>query len=432
MVARASVCLRRLGGGQRSEQVRFGRFLANDKVTVERLLEGWSEQTALAAAGRHILAIQDTSEINFRTTAERRRGLGEIGKGNSRGVLLHAMLALDADNGHCLGLVGGRIWTRDGGRVIIAHEQRPLAQKESERWVTTAEQAKTVLSAAAMITVIADRESDIYAEWATLPGHNFHLITRLMQDRSLVDGRSLYTTGESFAVAATKSIALPARGPRRPARDVVLSLRFGKVEVRRPAKPTQRHLPASVTLTLVEVIERAPPNDAEPLHWRLLTTHAVGDVETAWRIIEWYKQRWVIEQLFRLMKTQGLQLEDSQLNIAARLIKLTAIAAKAAAVTLQLVQARDGLSAEPAAVAFSADEMTVLDALNAQVQGVTTLQKNIHPKRSLAWAAWIIARLGGWDGYPSSRPPGPITFKHGLECFHAILVGWQMKNVCMP
>ena len=116
--------------------------------------------------------------------------------------------------------------------------------------------------------------------------------------------------------------------------------------MRRPAKPTQRHLPASVTLTLVEAIERAPPNDADPLHWRLLTTHAVGDVETAWRIIEWYKQRWVIEQLFRLMKTQGLQLEDSQL-IAARLIKLTAIAAKAAAVTLQLVQARTDLVLSP-------------------------------------------------------------------------------------
>src|SRR5208282_2785846 len=49
-----------------------------------------------AAVGRHVLAIQDTSEINFRTTSERRRGLGEIGKGVGRGVLVHAMLALDA------------------------------------------------------------------------------------------------------------------------------------------------------------------------------------------------------------------------------------------------------------------------------------------------------------------------------------------------
>jgi hypothetical protein len=41
------------------------------------------------------------------------------------------------------------------------------------------------------------------------------------------------------------------------------------------------------------------------------------------------------------------------------------------------------------------------------------LQSNPHPKASLAWAAWIIAKLGGWNGYASSKPPGPITFFNG-------------------
>ena len=40
-----------------------------------------------------------------------------------------------------------------------------------------------------------------------------------------------------------------------------------------------------------------------------------------------YRQRWHTEQLFRTAKLQGLQLEDSQLENAERLIKLTAIAA---------------------------------------------------------------------------------------------------------
>ena len=86
MVVRPSVCLRRLARGRRSQQVGFGRFLANPKVTVERLIEGWSDRTSAAVAGRHVLAIHDTSEINFRTTPKRRRGLGEIGKGNGRGL----------------------------------------------------------------------------------------------------------------------------------------------------------------------------------------------------------------------------------------------------------------------------------------------------------------------------------------------------------
>src|SRR5712672_121827 len=145
MVARESVCLRRLAGGARPQIVRFGRFLANARVTAERLIEGWGERTGVAAAGRHVLAIQDTSEINFRTTPADRRGLGEIGKGSGHGVLLHAMLALDAGTGGCLGLVTGEVWTR-AGRVTQPHGERLLAEKETQRWVSCGEAAKTVLA----------------------------------------------------------------------------------------------------------------------------------------------------------------------------------------------------------------------------------------------------------------------------------------------
>jgi transposase len=69
------------------------------------------------------------------------------------------------------------------------------------------------------------------------------------------------------------------------------------------------------------------------------------------QIVNWYKKRWTIEQFFRILKTQGLQIEDSRVETADRLLKLTAIAAKAAVMTLQLVQARDGQGAEPASIA---------------------------------------------------------------------------------
>jgi hypothetical protein len=58
MVVRASSCLRHAAAGRRSDIVRYGRFLANEKVTLEALLAGWGEQTALRVAGRHVLAIQ--------------------------------------------------------------------------------------------------------------------------------------------------------------------------------------------------------------------------------------------------------------------------------------------------------------------------------------------------------------------------------------
>ena len=431
MVARSTVCLRRLGNGQRDQQVGFGRFLANSKVTTERVIEGWSDQTIAAAAGRHVLSIQDTSEINFRTTPQRRRKLGKIGKGSGRGLLLHAMLALDANSGSCLGLVAGRVWTRRGC-VKTAHQKRRSQNKESHRWITTAEGGKGVLAAAAVVTVMGDRESDIFVAWATVPEPNYHMIARSMHDRRLANGDSLYDTAERFAFTTERFVDLPERENKRSARLAKLTLRFGMVDLARPRNTIERGLPKSVPLTFIEVVERDPPRGTEPVHWRLLTTHTVTDAEAAWQIVDWYKMRWTIEQFWRLLKLQGLRLEDSQVETAERLIKLTAIAAKAAVVILQLVQARDGRSREPATNAFAPQEIAVLDKLNSQLEGKTSLQKNPHPTQSLARAAWVIAKLGGWDGYPSSKPPGPITFKHGLEVFHAMVAGWSLKNVCIP
>jgi hypothetical protein len=427
VVTRASVCLRRVGEN-RAAEVRFGRFLANEKVTVERLIAGWSDHTGSAVAGRHVLAIQDTSEVNFSTTARRRRGLGEIGKGSGRGLLVHPLLAIDAKRDTCLGLAGGEIWTRTG-RVKVPHQQRPLAEKESRRWVSTAERSKAVLAGAAMVTMVADCEADFYAEWAILPDPAYHLLIRAYNDRPLTTGGKLFATVSGYMVADTATLELRDRGPQQPARTARLELRYGAVTIKRPVR--ERTLPASVALRFVEVVEPLPPPGVEPLRWLLLTTHPVENTADAWRIAHWYKKRWIIEQLFRVLKTQGLKLEDSQLDTADRLLKLAAIATKAAVLTIQLIQARDGISDEPASLAFHDEEVATLDALNSRVQGKTALQKNPHRQRSLAWATWIIARLGGWDGYPKKKP-GPITIRHGIERFFSIVEGWRLRDVCIP
>ena len=156
MVARPSTCLRRLAGGRRSGIVGFSRFLANPRVTVAALLDGWGAEHTPRCAGRHILAIQslsrddriagqtltfcfcaglvtkpvstpafagagilsdtlqDSSEFNFTTTRARSRGLGEIGKGSGRGVLLRGVLGVDAETGGNPGLAKGWVWRRAG------------------------------------------------------------------------------------------------------------------------------------------------------------------------------------------------------------------------------------------------------------------------------------------------------------------------------
>ncbi len=426
MVSHQSVCLRRMARGARHLIVGFNRFLANGRVTTQSLIEGWGWEASAACAGRHVLAIQDTSEISFRTTDERLRELGEIGKGGrARGLLLHPMLAVDAATGALLGLAAGQIWTREG-RVATPHGKRALEDKESQRWLSTAEAAKPVLAHAAMVTEVSDRESDIYAKWARTPEAKFHILTRAMHDRPIEEGGRLSTAPLASAGMAVVEDLRERAG--RPARQAHLLVRYGEVTLKRPLKTAETGLPKTVRVSLVEVSEQDAPQGVEPVLWRLLTTHPIEDAAMAWRVVGWYRQRWIIEQFFRTLKQQGLQLEDSQIESAERLIKLTAIAARAACIIMQLVQARHGRSDQPAGVAFTPAEIVTLQALVPELEGKTALQKNPHAPGSLAWAGWAIAKLGGWDGYPNSKPPGPITFRHGLQYFRSLSAGWALRE----
>ena len=427
MLLDKTVCLKRLGQG-RGGELGAGRFFASRKVTPEKIVESWSDRTREAVAGRHVLAIQDTTEVHFATRAARRRGLGPCGHGNAHGVLAHVMMAVDADSRACLGLVGGTLWNRPG-RVTAPLRRRALSARESRRWVETAEQAKDPLAAAAMVTVVSDREGDIFPTWGRVPGENFHVLNRVMSDRCLAGeaaGTTLYTVANRFAVAGTASIALPARPPERAARTAAVEIRFGEVAIVRPVNEQDRSLPETVRFRLVEVREINAPADVEPLHWRLLTTHEVADVTKAWQIVSWYQARWSIEQLFRVSKSQGLDLEESQLHTAERLLKLVAVAMKAACVDMQLVQERDGVHGLPATTVFTRAEIKTIEALNPTLEGKTEKQKNPHPPGSLARAAWVIGRLGGWNCY--GKPPGPITFHRGMERFNAIHQGYTLRS----
>jgi hypothetical protein len=136
-----------------------------------------------------------------------------------------------------------------------------------------------------------------------------------------------------------------------------------------------------------------------------------------------------------VLKSQGLDLEDSFISDGDALECLAATALIAAASVMQLVQGRGEAGSKlPASRVFGPAEVSALEALARKFEGKTAKQKNPHPKQSLAWAAWCIARAGGWNGYASERPPGPITFARGLRRFHAIAEGFALaaKNGHQP
>jgi hypothetical protein len=184
-------------------------------------------------------------------------------------------------------------------------------------------------------------------------------------------------------------------------------------------------LPKAIEITLVEAREVEAPAGKAPLLWRLLTTHGVADAAQAEEIVQLYRLRWRIEQTFRTLKSDGLALEDSQLVDAERLFNLAAIALAAAVRTIQLVDARDG-SPRPAADVIDDAFAVPLERLSRKLEGKTERQKNPHPPGSLAFVAWIAARLGGWNCY--YKPPGPKTMRYGWNQLAARLEGYALAT----
>ena len=206
------MCLRRLAD-DRAQEVRFGRWIANHKVNTEALLAPAYARSAALAAARHVLAIQDTSELNYQAHAGRVSGLGTVGNGSDAGMFIHPLLAVDADNGACLGLAHLHQWNRTA-KAQVNYRRLPIEDKESYRWLKVAQAGKQCLSEAAMLTVVADRESDIYEEWARLPDARTHLLMRVCRDRNLASGDSLYAWLNAQPVQGEFEIDVPARpGP---------------------------------------------------------------------------------------------------------------------------------------------------------------------------------------------------------------------------
>lgn len=395
------VRVRRLGG-DRAGEIRLTRFLRNPAVITEDMVAEAGRRTAARCEGRRVLAIQDTTVV-------RSEGGG--------GLYLHPVLMVDADDGAILGLAHASFLDREQGKRS-SRRRKAVADKESQRWLDGAHKASELGAAAAQVTVVADRESDIFAAFATRP-HGTDLLVRAAHDRCLDDGGRLFAMADALPVAGQAGLDLPAR-PGRRARQAKVAVRYTTVALARPRNGAAAGLPASVSLTLVDVREVDPP-PGENIHWRLLTTHPVEDPAQAFAIVDLYRRRWAIEQLFRTMKSQGFDIEGILIDDAMPLRRLVMAVLIAAVTIQQLVHARDGTQGpaplRPMIDAFDAEDAPLLEAFCAKLEGKTERQKNPHPKGSLAYAAWVCARLGGWTGYYGK--PGPVVMLQGWLEFQA-------------
>jgi hypothetical protein len=341
------------------------------------------------------------------------------------GEYLHTVLAVDGTDGTILGLIDAQFLQRSQGRSA-GRRSVGIEHKESFRWLEGADQAASVCAGAQSVTVIADRESDIFEAFALAP-EEAKLVVRAAHDRSLADGGALFEAIDAQPVAGSAALELPAK-PGRKQRTATMQARFMPVQLARPKSGVRTGLPSEVDVFLVDISESNPPAGQLAVHWRLLTTHAVTTLDQAFEVAELYRKRWAIEQLFRTLKTQGFDIEGLRIEQDAPRNRLVTATLIAAVHIQQLVHAREGGSRplRPLTDVFEPEDTALLQACCARLEGKTERQKNPHPKGSLAYGAWVCARLGGWTGYYGK--PGPIVMLEGWLEFHAIKKGATLFN----
>ena len=328
-------------------------------------------------------------------------------------------------------------------------DKLPFESKNRYRWLSTALTAADYYQKAAKRTVVADSEGDIYQVFSGLQAKSVDFVIRSCQDRYLDETQSATTLRDQagqWDVQCCYKVPLPATD-KRSAHTAILQVSYHKVVIACPkhlkereakkAKNTPKDeqdeqntpVPSNITMYAVYVREanESVVNNEAPIDWLLLTSHPIENCEQALEIIQFYRWRWVIEQIFRTMKSQGLDIQQSTVKEHEGRVKLAVLALIAATQILQLVQARDGKTDQSIQETFDDIEIQAIHQINTQLEGKTQKQKNPHSPKSLAFAVWVIARLGGWKPDASPRPPGPITILNGFIIFHNMMMGVRLK-----
>lgn len=417
----------------RAEQKGFYRLLHNENFSEEKIEASIVNRCNDLCAGRRVLCLTDTTEFNLESHRGRIKngsGVGKTTKDGILGYMLHGCFVVDAERSTALGYSSIDIWHRpddmpnDDSRQ---YQSRPIEEKESYKWIKATEQSRQVLSQASQVTIVADREADIYDLFGRYTGTGLHLLIRSKSDRRINENKEKLT---AYLLRQPEQHvhSIEVKGDIRKGiekRKAELSLKWTTVELRKPNSCHDKDLADKVPVTVVEAKEKGKTNG---IYWRLYTTHRVNSADEAVQIIEWYKQRWYIEQLFRLLKLQCFQIESSQLETGWAVRKLTMLALLAALRIIQMMLAYEDDNEQPIEEVFTKDEQLCLEQTNKSLEGETEKLSNPHKRQTLKWATWIIARLGGWKGYASQRKPGPVVLHRGFIKFYQLYQGWLIAQ----
>lgn len=421
-----------------NENMAGSRFFNNDSVELVQLISHCTDQVQELAKGKHVLSLYDTSEINCQSHAgklsKQDTELGPVGNNKDIGFFIHPSLVVDARTGFPLGISSIQMWNRKWGKETKSrdHREEPIEEKETYRWLHGAQESAEHLQTASSITVVGDRESDIYESFAMLSDQGIDLLTRAKHNRSLPKNEQKlfdHLSGQAISGHYSLKVAGDSR-THRSTRLATMDVRYCEVVLKCPRRRNKEGYPPELTLYAIEAIEQMEsiPNGEEAIHWRLLTTHKINELPKALLMLDWYSKRWLIEELFRILKSEGLELESSQLESGKALKKLAVMSLQVALQILQMKQERQGENQVQASIIFDKQEEQIGEAIMSKYEGKTAKLKNPYKKGSLARMVWLMARIGGWKGYVSSGLPGVITLKKGWQQFQNIAQGVKIAK----
>ena len=430
--------------GGHAEMTAAYRLFDNEKATFETILQPHIEATRQRIAPHPVvLLVQDTSEIDVTRPEQQVEGAGPLDGGSRWGALLHPLHAFTPD-GTPLGTMHAMAWVRDTADESCASLSRgqraaiPIEEKESYRWVDalrrSGEEAQHCPST--QLVCVADSEADIYELLAegTAEPHRVDWIVRACQNRAL-QGKNDPEAGDKYVrervlaqpvlfthtvqVRGRKAkVACETRGRRQPrlSREAEMEVRATRVTLRPPWRP-DRKLP-EVTVNVVLVREVNPPEDDEAVEWLLLTSLPVDDVEHVRQVIQYYCVRWMIEVLFRVLKS-GCRVEERRFEHIHRLLPCLAVYLIVAWRTLYVCRLGRGcpnISCE--AVFEPAEWKSVWKVIHR------TAPPGVPPR--LGQMVRLVAQLGGYVNRKRGDPPGPQTVWIGLQRMHDFALCWRL------
>ena len=301
----------------------------------------------------------------------------------------------------------------------------PIEAKESYKWIDSSLNSKKALSKAKEIIIVQDREGDIYEQFCIVPDSKTHLLIRAKSNRVLNEETKLFEYLSAQPLRGSYQVELEGDKRRKIAkRTATVEVRFARVTIN-ANQYTPKELAQKITLYAIEAKEIGQGIE-NPILWRLLTTKTVKDLDTALLCIEWYTCRWVIEEVFRILKKGGFNIEASELT-RGRAIRKLCLMMLETIIKLFIMQVAYSTEEETnPRSCFSEQEIECLETQMETLQGNTEKLKNPYIASDLKRYIWAIARLGGWKGYLKQRKPGITTFWRGLQKFSAIMQGWRL------